>query len=157
MLAHALQKISNWYNNNCSKETKKDHASTMSKLLFRLSRESAKPHKLSLLQYYQREHYQARISARYDERFRALSEEYAAAKAAADAGSQDCTVAPPHPVAVRTGVAKMCLEEEDSEFLEQLKAEWSAAMEEEAQEYQSLVRSPASAEEYQQYVYIVSV
>lgn len=124
----------------------------MSKLLFRLTRDATKHHKLSLLQYYQRQYYQERISPQYEERIRVLNSEYAAAKAAAAASNTECKVSPPQPVAVRTAVSKTCMDEENEEFMTQLKADWAKDMQMEAEEFQSLMRPPTTAEEYQQYV-----
>ncbi|KAF7797721.1 hypothetical protein EIP86_008921 [Pleurotus ostreatoroseus] len=143
------RKIVNWFNHNCAKVGKHHQSDTVSKLLFRLTREASKPHKLSLLQYYQREYYHSRISRAFDERFRALTEEYEAARATAVSNNLDFTATAPQRVAVRTNVAKTCMDSEDEEFMEQLKIDWERDMQAEAEEYQTMLRRPATAEEYQ--------
>ncbi|KAF7799680.1 hypothetical protein EIP86_010920 [Pleurotus ostreatoroseus] len=144
------KKLQNWFANHCQKVNRNNDETTMSKLLFRLTRDATKHHKLSLLQYYQRQHYHDRISPRYEERFNALSAEYAAAKAAAEENNVECTVAPPKAVAVRTSVAQECLKDEDEQFLVQLKADWERDVQAEADEHSTLLRPPQTAEEYQQ-------
>ncbi|KAF7789829.1 hypothetical protein EIP86_000775 [Pleurotus ostreatoroseus] len=143
------KKISNWYNNNAARHSRQDTESVKSKLKYRLMRETARHHKLSLFQFYQREHYQERISPRFQQLWREAMEAWESDKAAAAANNVEFDVPAPKQVAIRTSAAKTCMEAEDDAFIQDLKERWQHDIQEESAQHQAMMGPPETPEEFQ--------
>lgn len=139
-----------WYNYHCNKLTKTDYTNATSQLLTQLTQRANRPYKLSLVQFYLREHYDERIIKHFDERWAIVETAYEERKAAAATSSAPFEEDPPQKVAVRTVAAKEQWDKETEEFRESVRVAWEAWWAKELADYAKLQEPPSCAEDYQE-------
>lgn len=141
-----------WYNHHCSKVTRDDHTSTTSKLLSQITQIANRPHRLHLVQYYQREYYEERIQDAYEEEWSRVYAAYNTRRDAAEAAGEQFDESPPQAVAIRTATAAKCWEQEDQAFKNQVTEEWEQDWEIAKEEYARFAQSPSTPQDYDSYV-----
>ena len=137
-----------WYNYNCQKITKTKHSTATAKLLAKLTKAANRPHKLTLIQFYQREYYTDRLAVHFDARWAAVYSAYEQRKAAALQTGQEIQEAKPYEVSVRTAVAKERWEMESDGFKEQVTKDWEEDWDDQITEYKLLSECPKTPEEF---------